>query len=71
MQGVHKRSLGQGNAFIPIRLFTGGMGSAYKGRRGICLQREGGVGQIPPEPEKRAVHIILECFLVGLGIFAM
>ena len=68
-----KWSLGQGNIFTCVchsvqmgsgfpACITGHMasigGSAF---RGVCLQ---GVRQPPPKLEKRAVRILLECFLV-------
>ena len=46
----------------------GGMGYVYRGR--LPTEGEGGLpteerlDRHPPEPEKRAVHILLECFLV-------
>ena len=44
-----------------------GEGVPLMGGRVVCLQR--GLGRPPPEPETRAVRILLECFLVILKIF--
>ena len=59
---VRKRSLGQGNVFTPVCLFTGGLplggGLHMVGATwGACM------GGRPPELGKRAIRILLECFL--------
>ena len=50
----------------------GGGGSAYRGGCGLPTEGGGlptvGVGQTHPKPEKRAVRILLECFLVRMNI---
>ena len=61
----------------PGCLYPGG-GSAYRGSlltggvcikggstsRRVCIQGVCPISQLPPEPEKRAVHNTLKCFLV-------
>ena len=53
---------------LPGGLPTGGMGYVYRGRLPTegegGLPTEEGLDRHPPEPEKRAVRILLECFLV-------
>ena len=76
---ARKRSLEQGNVFTPVCSLTGG-GVGYKGgnfvlsmgggwgslptERGGSAYRGGSAQPPDPEPEKQAVHMLLECFLV-------
>ena len=70
---ARKRSLGQDNVFTrvchPVHSGGRGGGSASRGSAyEASASREGGggsFGQIPPEPERWAVSILLECFLVS------
>ena len=70
-----ERSLGQGNVFIPVCHSVHGGGGGSPTGRGLHLGEEGSayrgtaskrVGQTPPQLEKRAVCILLECFIVFL-----
>ena len=61
---------------LPTELFCLQRGSAYRGRKRLGRPPHpqepelnlpaggGGVGADPPEPETRAVRIILECFFI-------
>ena len=64
---ARKRSLGQGNDFTRVcQSVHGGEGDLPP--VGVCLLmvclQEGGWADPLPEPERQAVRILLECFLI-------